>query len=139
MAVHEVDLHIEQIIAAGTFGTVCVISDRASGTTRAVKVLKAEHLENPRVVARLRDEAKLLSRLKHPNIVEVRDLVELGGRPLVVMEWIRGCNLEEILAHQPSGLPTPASLPRSATSSSLCMSRSSRCVTVAWSGLSSGA
>ncbi|MFT4623085.1 MAG: serine/threonine protein kinase [Myxococcota bacterium] len=104
-----IQFRIEQIIAGGTFGTVCVVRDQ-DGERHAVKALKTEHLENPRVVSRLRDEAMLLSRLDHPNIVKVQDLIEFRDRPVIVMEWIQGCNLEELIAHHRHGLPVAEAL-----------------------------
>jgi serine/threonine-protein kinase len=100
---------IEQIVAGGTFGTVCVVSDGA-GKQFAAKALKTDHLDNPRVVSRLRDEAMLLSRLNHPNIVQVNDLLDFRDRPVIVMEWIRGCNLEELIIRNRHGLPIPETL-----------------------------
>ena len=103
------EFRIEQIVAAGTFGTVCVVRDSA-GSVFAVKALKEVHVENPRVVSRLRDEAMLLSRLRHPNIVRVHDLLEFGERPVIVMEWIRGCNLEELIINNRDGVPIAETL-----------------------------
>lgn len=101
---------IEQIVAAGTFGAVCRVRDLLSGQRVAAKVLKFEHVDNPRVVARIRDEAALLSRLDHPVIVRVRELVEVHDRPVLLMEWIDGLNLEEILGRTTGGLPVPIAL-----------------------------
>ncbi len=96
---------VEQIVASGTFGSVCRVRDALAGQTVAAKVLKVEHIDNPRVVARTRDEASLLARLDHPNIVRVRELVEIHDRPVLLMEWIDGLNLEQVLSRVVGGLP----------------------------------
>lgn len=94
-----------EICAAGTFGTVVVVRDLEQGTLRALKVLKEAHLNRPRVIARTRDEAAILSTIHHPGIVQVEGLVEIENRPVVVMDWVRGLSLEQLLKAQPDGVP----------------------------------
>ncbi len=99
-----------EICAAGTFGTVVVVRDLHRGRLVALKVLKEAHLNRPRVIARTRDEAAILSQIQHPNIVAVEELVNLEERPVVVMEWVRGLSLETLLKHLPDGLPLAEAL-----------------------------
>jgi serine/threonine protein kinase len=99
-----------EICAAGTFGTVIVVRDLEQGTLRALKVLKEAHLNRPRVIARTRDEAAILSAIHHPGIVHVDGLVEIEGRPVVLMDWVRGLSLEQLLKHQPEGVPVPEAI-----------------------------
>ena len=94
-----------EVTAAGTFGTVCIALDLHTGRLVALKVLKQAHLHRPRVIARTADEAAMLSRLDHPGIVDVAGLIYVGERPIVVMEWVRGASLEELLEMLPDGLP----------------------------------
>lgn len=101
---------LQEIAAAGTFGTVCIARDLHTGKLVALKVLKGAHLHRPRVVARTRDEALMLTRLDHPNIVHVEGLVYIGDRPVVVMEWVRGVSLEELVRAKPNGLPAGIAL-----------------------------
>ncbi|MEQ1506487.1 MAG: serine/threonine-protein kinase, partial [Myxococcota bacterium] len=98
-------LEIVQILAAGTFGHVAVVIDTATGALYAAKVLKQEHLENVKLVRRVRDEAVLLSRLDHPNIVRSGGIREIAGRPVVLLEWVRGAPLDALLVRHPDGLP----------------------------------
>ncbi len=51
--------------------------------------------------ARLRSEAKVLARLRHPNIVQIHDIGEHAGQPFLVMEYLVGGDLEEYLRGQP--------------------------------------
>lgn len=94
-----------EVAAAGTFGTVCIAQDLHTGSLVALKVLKQAHLHRPRVIARTRDEAVMLSRLDHPSIVQVDGLIQIGERPMVVMEWVRGISLEDLVKANPGGLP----------------------------------
>jgi serine/threonine protein kinase len=99
-----------EICAAGTFGTVCVVRDLDRGTLVALKVLKEAHLHRPRVIARTHDEASMLSRIRHPGIVDVEGLIRLEGRPVVEMEWVRGLSLEAVLRAEREGLPPAEAL-----------------------------
>ncbi|MEV2249495.1 SAV_2336 N-terminal domain-related protein [Streptomyces sp. NPDC050147] len=49
--------------------------------------------------------ARRLSRFRHPNVAPVRDYAN-GEVPYVVMDFIEGRNLSELLQHHPKGLPT---------------------------------
>ena len=56
----------------------------------AVKLLSEEVSEYPDLVARQRDEARLLAQLNHDHIVKVVDLTEIAGRPAILMEYVDG-------------------------------------------------
>ncbi len=99
------ELQLERILAAGTFGWVCVVHDRTSRRRLAAKVLREEHVQNPKAVARMRDEARLLSNLDHPNIVQVFGIEEFDGRPVLLLEYVEGAPFDELLATLPAGLP----------------------------------
>lgn len=73
--------------------------DRGAGLEQLV-VLKAllPHLAGePAVVQMFRNEARLAARLEHPNVVEVHEVIEDDGRPVIVMEYLRGASLQELL------------------------------------------
>jgi serine/threonine protein kinase len=89
---------VVEVAASGTFGTVCVATDLSTGALHAIKVLRGEHLKRPRVLARAKDEAAMLLELRHPGIVRVYDLALVEGRPLLVMEWVRGHSVEQLIA-----------------------------------------
>lgn len=91
-------LEIVRILASGGFGTVAAVRDRRSGTHYAAKVIRPEHLTNSKVLVRVRDEAALLTRLQHPHIVQVHGLVHIADRPVVLMEWIQGAPLHEVIS-----------------------------------------
>jgi serine/threonine protein kinase len=60
----------------------------------AVKVL-ADHLaDDPEFRARFLREARIASRLQHPNLVRVYDIVDLDGLPCIVMELVVGNTLD---------------------------------------------
>jgi len=55
-------------------------------------------------------EARILARLRHPNILPVLDVVEEGDDCLIVSEWVDGGNLASI--HTPVSVPTAVDLVR---------------------------
>jgi serine/threonine protein kinase len=98
---------VVEILGEGSFGTVCVARVRADPLRRkvALKILKGEYISNPKIMNRTRDEARILSRLNHPNIVRVERLMEVAGRPVVVMEHVEGVSLDKLLLRYRNGLP----------------------------------
>jgi serine/threonine protein kinase len=102
---------ILEIPASGSYGTVCVARPRGEpGRIVALKVLKTGLSENPKIIGRARDEARMLFRLKHPDIVAVDGLVEINGRPVLVMEYVEGVSLQALLARHRDGLPWAVAL-----------------------------
>ena len=78
--------------AHGAMGSV----HRASGP--GGRPVAAKRLLDERHAARQRIEARVLRGLRHPRVVEVLDLVEADGRRYLLMEWIDGPTLAELLA-----------------------------------------
>ena len=67
-------------------------------------VLKVLSLPGRGIRDRLLLEGQVQARLKHRNVVEVTDVVEVQGSPGLVMELIRGPALDAVLAHGPLAL-----------------------------------
>ncbi len=66
----------------------------------AVKVLFNEFADDPNFVERFRREAQAAANLNHPNIVGVYDWGEEEGTYFIVMEYVEGRSLAEILRTQ---------------------------------------
>lgn len=98
---------ILEILGEGSFGTVCVARVTGDPLRRkvALKILKGAYARNQKILNRTRDEARLLSRINHPNIVRVERLMDVGGRPVVVMEHVQGPSLDQLLLRFKEGLP----------------------------------
>lgn len=91
-------------LGQGGFGSVYRGELRgASGFTKqvAIKLLNEEASKVEDFKARLRDEARLLALLHHRAIVHVEDLVRIQGRWAVVMEFVAGADLKELMALGP--------------------------------------
>ena len=70
------------------------------GQQVAIKVLKEELAADPDVVMRFLRERSVLLRLRHPNIVRVRDLVVEGELLALVMDLVDGPDLHRYLREQ---------------------------------------
>jgi serine/threonine protein kinase len=91
-------------IGKGRFGTVYRGEDTKLGTPVAVKELDPLWCRDPKAMARFTREAKVAARLNHPNIVRVHDIFEEEGTYFLVMDYIVGESLKELLAE---GKPLP--------------------------------
>lgn len=63
----------------------------------ALKALPAGRLANDRAIARFRREIKAAGRLDHPNIVRALDARQIEGTHLLVMEYVDGLDLSELV------------------------------------------
>ena len=79
-------------------GVVYKARDTLLGRTVALKVLPPELVNDPDRKRRFVREAKAASSLNHPNIVTVHDIVGDEGVDFIVMEYVAGQTLAEILA-----------------------------------------
>ena len=94
-----------RLLGSGTFGDVVLMEARSAlGVRRmvAVKLLKPHWAPREQVVERLRDEARMLALLRHRCIVRAEDLVRVQGRLGVLMEYVPGADLRDLLD---GGLP----------------------------------
>ncbi len=100
---------IHEAIGRGAFGTVYRATlEGEGGFTKvvAVKILNEKASATPDTVSRLRDEARLLGRVRHRSILQVDGLVQIGSRWALVAEFVEGISLLDALR---SG-PIPASV-----------------------------
>jgi serine/threonine-protein kinase len=75
------------------------------GKRVAIKVLRPELADDSDAVSRFRDEARIVCRIEHQNLVDVFSFGTLAdGRPYFVMEWLSGQTLEARLRSGPLAL-----------------------------------
>jgi len=86
------------LVGSGGMGWVYQAENTVTGETVALKVL-LEQLQHDRgMLARFQQEARVGLRLIHPNIVRTYELGSAGGLPYVIMEFVNGASLLELLA-----------------------------------------
>jgi serine/threonine protein kinase len=87
-------------IAEGGFGKV-YLAEMQSGdnfsSVVAIKVLHGKWAQHEEIAQRSRDEARLLGRLRHRNIVRVEDLTSIHGQCAVIMEYLEGVDLKTLV------------------------------------------
>src|SRR5438477_822079 len=71
--------------------------DNVLGRMVAVKVLREQYASDAQFVARFRREAQAAANLSHPNIVNVYDVGQDGDVYYIVMEYIAGTSLKELI------------------------------------------
>ena len=84
-------------LATGGMADVWLARDRVLDRPVAVKIMFAQFATDPLFVERFRREAKSAGNLNHPNIVGVYDWGEQGGTYFIVMEYIEGPSVAEVL------------------------------------------
>lgn len=95
-------------IGRGGMGSVylCRLTSE-SGFRRlfAVKLLQRHLLQDPDAAQQFLDEARLAGHMHHPNVVSVVDAGLLDSQPYLVMDYVEGGSLRELLAAHPAERP----------------------------------
>src|SRR3954468_18286612 len=95
----------------GAGGTATVFLARDERLEREVAVKRIHGAEvTAETALRLQREARIMASLRHPNLVTVFDMVTDGDDLLLVMEYVRGGTLADVLASGPLGGERPGAL-----------------------------
>lgn len=103
-------IEIETPIGRGGMGAVYLGRQLSLDREVAVKVLASELADDPQFLERLEREARVMARLRHPNIVAVHDFQRTEDGAAIVMEFVEGGSLREKLQQHPNGLPVAEAL-----------------------------
>ena len=87
-------------VGDGGMAFVYEAKDRLLNRTVAVKVLRPEFVDDEEFLGKFKREAEAVASLSHPNIVNVYDVGEDGKVHYIVMEFIDGQNLKEIIKNE---------------------------------------
>ncbi|MBA3489041.1 MAG: Stk1 family PASTA domain-containing Ser/Thr kinase [Longispora sp.] len=85
------------LVARGGMATVYHAVDERLERTVAIKIIHASHATDRLFTERFEREAKMIARLTNPNIVSVYDEGRHKGLPYLVMEFVRGNTLRDVL------------------------------------------
>lgn len=102
-------------LGSGGMARVYLARDPNLNRHVAIKVILADRLEDRNVVDRFFAEARIAARLKNPHIIEIYDFGDDGGIPYIVMEFINGPTLEEVITKL---LPDP--IPQEIVAALIC-------------------
>ena len=112
-------IELRQLIGIGSMGRVYRAFQRGVERDVAVKMLHRELSANQTLVTRFLREARIASRLSHPNVVQVVMAGQLpqragdapiGGELYIVMEYLDGISLMSALAASDGAMPLPRAL-----------------------------
>ena len=84
-------------IGAGGMGQVYKAYHSGTGRVVAIKVILSKSKIDPEVIRRFEREVKAAAKLVHQNIITVFDADQINGRVFMVMEYIKGNDLAEII------------------------------------------
>ena len=100
---------LERPLGRGGMGTVHLATHLGTGRLVALKLIAPGFMRDARSVERFQREARAAGRLRHPHIVDVTDFgfaeADGGSVAYLVMEYLDGCPLSEVLAEE-RRLPT---------------------------------
>jgi serine/threonine-protein kinase len=84
-------------VASGGMAVVYRAVHEPLGRTVAIKALKSSAAQEENVVTRFEREAKSLANLQHENIIHVYDYIRERGAMFIVMEYVQGIDLYDLL------------------------------------------
>jgi serine/threonine-protein kinase len=82
---------------SGGMAVIYKATDLALGRTVAVKILRPSLTSDPDFLKRFRQEARNVANLSHPNIVTVHDVGQDGNTHYIVMEYVDGNDLKQLI------------------------------------------
>ncbi|MFQ5632574.1 MAG: serine/threonine-protein kinase, partial [bacterium] len=89
---------IQNELGRGGMGVVYMAEDQRLNRIVALKFLPPDLQINPKMRSRLFQEAQAASALNHPNICVIHDIGEENGKQYIVMEYVDGQTMREILS-----------------------------------------
>jgi eukaryotic-like serine/threonine-protein kinase len=96
-------------VGRGAMGVVYRARHRRLGRVVALKVLRSDAAAD---LARFRGEAQAVARLQHPNVVQIFEVREVDGRPLLALEFVAGGTLAGRVRGEPQPPRQAAALVR---------------------------
>ncbi|MBW2456892.1 MAG: SUMF1/EgtB/PvdO family nonheme iron enzyme [Deltaproteobacteria bacterium] len=95
-------VHLGRLVAVGGFEKIV-----------AIKQMHKQYSADPQFVAMFLDEARLVARIKHPNVLPTLDLIEESGELFIVMDHVTGVTLRHLfweLDRRGDRMPVPVAL-----------------------------
>jgi len=97
LAQHFPQFELLECLGRGGMGVVYKARQKSLDRVVALKILAPEKENAPQFAERFSREAKTLAKLNHPNIVTVHDFGETNGMFYLVMEFVDGVNLRQMM------------------------------------------
>jgi serine/threonine-protein kinase len=92
-------------LGRGGMGAVYLAEQPGLGREVAIKELILSPAADPTALMRFLQEAQVMARTSHPNLVQVHDLEQIGDANYIVLEFVRGRSLRDRINQGPIPLP----------------------------------
>jgi eukaryotic-like serine/threonine-protein kinase len=92
-------------LGRGGMGAVYLAEQPGLGREVAIKELILSPAADPTALMRFLQEAQVMARTSHPNLVQVHDLEQIGDANYIVLEFVRGKSLRDLVNQGPIPLP----------------------------------
>jgi serine/threonine protein kinase len=84
-------------LGRGGMGAVYLAEQPGLGREVAIKELILSAVADPTALQRFMQEAQVMARTSHPNLVQVHDLEQIGDANYIVLEFVRGKSLRDVI------------------------------------------
>jgi serine/threonine protein kinase/formylglycine-generating enzyme required for sulfatase activity len=88
------------LIGSGGTATVYKVRDRLIGEVIALKLIKPQAAQDPKLAGSFQREITMARRISHPNVVRIYDIGEFRGQFYIVMELVEGQTLLDLLVEK---------------------------------------
>jgi serine/threonine protein kinase len=88
---------VKRELGRGGMGAVYLAEQPGLGREVAVKELILNSTADPTALTRFLQEAQVMARTSHPNLVQVHDLEEVGDAKFIILEFVKGRSLRDML------------------------------------------
>jgi serine/threonine-protein kinase len=92
-------------LGRGGMGAVYLAEQPGLGREVAIKELILSPAADPTALMRFLQEARVMARTSHPNLVQVHDLEQIGDANYIVLEYVRGKSLRDMVSQGPIPMP----------------------------------
>ncbi len=91
------ELEVLEVIGHGGMGVVYKARQKNLGREVALKLLSSNLLDDPSFAERFTREARAMAMMNHPNIISIFDFGQRGEHYFLVMEYVDGLNLRQLI------------------------------------------
>ncbi|MEO8391734.1 MAG: protein kinase [Chloroflexota bacterium] len=93
---------LRAVVGVGGFGIVYQAYQLVVERDVAIKVILPQYADDPEFIRRFEGEARIIAHLEHPYIVPLYDFWREPGGAYLVMRWLKGGSLRDLLLHSRS-------------------------------------
>ncbi len=100
--IHHYEIH--HSLGAGTQGTAYLATDTKLKRPVVLKIVHKDRASKEKVRQKILEEARMASSIQHPNVCAIYEVNEYDKRPYLVMEFVTGKTLKDLITDQPLNL-----------------------------------